>query len=192
MNIFRLAGDVSHLLAIVILLVKIWRSKSCAGKQGTRSILPELGQCTESVLHECFCLCVCVCFFVFFCPPAPEVSGTGVFCLRFNFCFCITPRFCSGAQPRQRRGKTFAERLAACATCDASVWRCSRSRELPTVRFAGDMCCLSHIPCAVLTFDFFLPPPLTPCRYLWEISDAVCPRVYHQVPRLVHQLHLGV
>lgn len=35
MNIFRLAGDVSHLLAIVILLVKIWRSKSCAGRQET-------------------------------------------------------------------------------------------------------------------------------------------------------------
>lgn len=32
MNIFRLAGDVSHLLAIIILLLKIWRSKSCAGR----------------------------------------------------------------------------------------------------------------------------------------------------------------
>lgn len=31
MNIFRLAGDVSHLVAIVILLMKIWWSKSCAG-----------------------------------------------------------------------------------------------------------------------------------------------------------------
>lgn len=32
MNIFRILGDVSHLLAMIILLVKIWRSKSCAGK----------------------------------------------------------------------------------------------------------------------------------------------------------------
>ena len=32
MNVFRLAGDLSHLLAIVILLVKIWRSRSCAGE----------------------------------------------------------------------------------------------------------------------------------------------------------------
>lgn len=32
MNIFRLAGDVSHLVAIIILLLKIWRSKSCAGR----------------------------------------------------------------------------------------------------------------------------------------------------------------
>lgn len=39
MNIFRLAGDVSHLLAIIILLVKIWRSKSCAGKQHTQLFL---------------------------------------------------------------------------------------------------------------------------------------------------------
>lgn len=40
MNIFRILGDVSHLLAIIILLVKIHRSKSCAGecslgKEGT-------------------------------------------------------------------------------------------------------------------------------------------------------------
>lgn len=32
MNIFRLAGDMSHLLAIIILLVKIWKTRSCAGK----------------------------------------------------------------------------------------------------------------------------------------------------------------
>ena len=33
MNLFRLAGDLSHLLAIVILLVKIWRTRSCAGER---------------------------------------------------------------------------------------------------------------------------------------------------------------
>lgn len=31
MNIFRLAGDLSHLLAIIILLIKIWKTRSCAG-----------------------------------------------------------------------------------------------------------------------------------------------------------------
>lgn len=31
MNIFRLAGDLSHLVAIIILLVKIWKTRSCAG-----------------------------------------------------------------------------------------------------------------------------------------------------------------
>lgn len=31
MNIFRLLGDVSHLVAIIILLLKIWKSRSCAG-----------------------------------------------------------------------------------------------------------------------------------------------------------------
>lgn len=32
MNIFRLTGDLSHLAAIIILLLKIWKSRSCAGK----------------------------------------------------------------------------------------------------------------------------------------------------------------
>ncbi|KAG8556564.1 hypothetical protein GDO81_018118 [Engystomops pustulosus] len=30
MNIFRILGDVSHLLAMIILLMKMWKSKSCA------------------------------------------------------------------------------------------------------------------------------------------------------------------
>ncbi|XP_076337061.1 ER lumen protein-retaining receptor 2 [Tachypleus tridentatus] len=39
MNIFRLAGDLSHLLAIIILLVKIWKTRSCAGISGRSQIL---------------------------------------------------------------------------------------------------------------------------------------------------------
>lgn len=39
MNIFRLLGDLSHLLAIVILLLKIWKSRSCAGISGKSQIL---------------------------------------------------------------------------------------------------------------------------------------------------------
>lgn len=31
MNIFRLTGDLSHLLAVIILLMKIWKTRSCAG-----------------------------------------------------------------------------------------------------------------------------------------------------------------
>lgn len=31
MNISRLAGDMSHLLAIILLLLKIWKTRSCAG-----------------------------------------------------------------------------------------------------------------------------------------------------------------
>jgi ER lumen protein retaining receptor len=31
MNIFRLSGDLSHLLAIIILLLKIWKTRSCSG-----------------------------------------------------------------------------------------------------------------------------------------------------------------
>lgn len=38
MNIFRLTGDLSHLAAIIILLLKIWKSRSCAGEQKTKSI----------------------------------------------------------------------------------------------------------------------------------------------------------
>lgn len=32
MNLFRFVGDLSHLLAIIILLVKMWRTRSVAGK----------------------------------------------------------------------------------------------------------------------------------------------------------------
>lgn len=32
MNIFRLLGDFSHLAAIIVLLLKIWATRSCAGK----------------------------------------------------------------------------------------------------------------------------------------------------------------
>lgn len=39
MNVFRLAGDVSHVVAIIILLAKIWRSRSCAGISGKSQIL---------------------------------------------------------------------------------------------------------------------------------------------------------
>ncbi|GJQ72235.1 hypothetical protein Trydic_g3326 [Trypoxylus dichotomus] len=39
MNIFRLIGDLSHLLAIIILLRKIWKSRSCAGISGKSQLL---------------------------------------------------------------------------------------------------------------------------------------------------------
>uniref|UniRef100_A0A646QGG2 ER lumen protein-retaining receptor n=1 Tax=Hemiscolopendra marginata TaxID=943146 RepID=A0A646QGG2_9MYRI len=39
MNIFRLAGDIAHLLAIIILLLKIWKTRSCAGISGRSQIL---------------------------------------------------------------------------------------------------------------------------------------------------------
>ena len=34
MNLFRLVGDLSHLAAILILLLKIWKTRSCAGISG--------------------------------------------------------------------------------------------------------------------------------------------------------------
>lgn len=39
MNIFRFLGDLSHLVAVVILLHKIWRTRSCAGISGKSQIL---------------------------------------------------------------------------------------------------------------------------------------------------------
>lgn len=39
MNIFRLLGDLSHSLAIIILLLKIWKTRSCAGISGKSQIL---------------------------------------------------------------------------------------------------------------------------------------------------------
>ncbi|XP_072932043.1 ER lumen protein-retaining receptor [Epargyreus clarus] len=39
MNIFRLLADLSHLLAVIILLLKIWKTRSCAGISGKSQIL---------------------------------------------------------------------------------------------------------------------------------------------------------
>jgi len=39
MNIFRLAGDLSHLLAIIVLLMKIWKTRSCAGISGKTQVM---------------------------------------------------------------------------------------------------------------------------------------------------------
>ncbi|XP_070712305.1 ER lumen protein-retaining receptor-like [Pempheris klunzingeri] len=39
MNIFRLAGDLSHLIAIILLLWKIWKSRSCSGISGRSQLL---------------------------------------------------------------------------------------------------------------------------------------------------------
>ncbi|XP_017486662.1 PREDICTED: ER lumen protein-retaining receptor 1-B-like [Rhagoletis zephyria] len=39
MNIFRLTGDIAHLTAIIILLLKIWKTRSCSGVSGKSQIL---------------------------------------------------------------------------------------------------------------------------------------------------------
>ncbi|EAW60239.1 ER lumen protein-retaining receptor 3 isoform b [Homo sapiens] len=39
MNVFRILGDLSHLLAMILLLGKIWRSKCCKGISGKSQIL---------------------------------------------------------------------------------------------------------------------------------------------------------
>lgn len=47
MNIFRLIGDMSHLLAIVLLLLKMWKTRSVAGISGKSQILFCLVFCTR-------------------------------------------------------------------------------------------------------------------------------------------------
>ncbi|XP_078539812.1 ER lumen protein-retaining receptor 3 [Lissotriton helveticus] len=39
MNIFRITGDLSHLLAMIMLLWKMWKSQTCAGISGKSQIL---------------------------------------------------------------------------------------------------------------------------------------------------------
>lgn len=39
MNIFRLIGDLSHLAAILVLLSKIWKTRSCSGISGKSQLL---------------------------------------------------------------------------------------------------------------------------------------------------------
>lgn len=39
MNIFRMTGDLSHLLAVMLLLMKIWTTRSCAGISGKSQFL---------------------------------------------------------------------------------------------------------------------------------------------------------
>lgn len=39
MNLFRLLGDLSHLFAVNILLMKIWKTRNCAGISGKSQIL---------------------------------------------------------------------------------------------------------------------------------------------------------
>ena len=46
MNTFRLCGDLSHVLAIFILLAKIWKTKSAAGKRSASVIAARLPRST--------------------------------------------------------------------------------------------------------------------------------------------------
>lgn len=43
MNVFRILGDLSHLLAMILLLGKIWRSKCCKGEGRPRRAVGDPG-----------------------------------------------------------------------------------------------------------------------------------------------------
>ncbi|XP_041362691.1 ER lumen protein-retaining receptor 2 isoform X1 [Gigantopelta aegis] len=47
MNVFRLVGDMSHLLAILILMAKMWKTRSCAGISGKSQIMFALVFCSR-------------------------------------------------------------------------------------------------------------------------------------------------
>ncbi|CAL9055683.1 unnamed protein product [Musa banksii] len=66
MNIFRLAGDMTHLMSVLVLLLKIHAIKSCAGKsrhssEDTRTLCPcfchsILGSCISLKTQELYAL----------------------------------------------------------------------------------------------------------------------------------------
>ncbi|VDM01230.1 unnamed protein product [Schistocephalus solidus] len=47
MNIFRLSGDFCHFVAIIILLLKIWKTRSCSGLSGKSQIAFTVVFCTR-------------------------------------------------------------------------------------------------------------------------------------------------
>lgn len=53
MNIFRLAGDMTHLVSVLVLLLKIHTIKSCAG-----SYLPFLSPIIDTYIVTYACVCV--------------------------------------------------------------------------------------------------------------------------------------
>lgn len=60
MNIFRLLGDISHLLAIIVLLRKIWLSRSCAGESFDHSSFDPSTMSNRSRRSIAFCLLLMV------------------------------------------------------------------------------------------------------------------------------------
>lgn len=80
MNVFRLIADLSHLLAIVVLMIKIWKTKSCAGISGKSQVMYALVFITRyldlftnfvspynTVMKVLFIVCTCITvYFIFF------------------------------------------------------------------------------------------------------------------------------
>ena len=49
MNIFRLCGDMSHLFAMLILLMKVWKTRSVSGVSAKSQVNPPLEQRNSSI-----------------------------------------------------------------------------------------------------------------------------------------------
>jgi hypothetical protein len=52
MNVFRLAGDMMHLLSILVLLLKITGTKSCRGAKTMQMILLKATWCCASKIQH--------------------------------------------------------------------------------------------------------------------------------------------
>ena len=57
MNIFRLAGDMTHLLSIMVLLLKIHATRSCRGISPSRRLGPP--QCSIAIYLKYNCCALC-------------------------------------------------------------------------------------------------------------------------------------
>lgn len=75
MNIFRLAGDMTHLLSIMVLLLKIHATRSCRGISPLRSLgPPQCSTVTDLNYNQIAVLCVVKC-------PASAVVAVSLSCL---------------------------------------------------------------------------------------------------------------
>ena len=74
MNIFRLAGDMSHLLAILLLIAKIWKSKSVAGLSGKSQVEKHFNLVAKISTD-----------FILRCLPNPIFGPSDQFCVRLQY-----------------------------------------------------------------------------------------------------------
>ena len=75
MNIFRLAGDMTHLLSIMVLLLKIHATRSCRGISTSRNLGPtQYSTATDLNYKQTAVLCVVKC-------PASTVAAVRLSCL---------------------------------------------------------------------------------------------------------------
>lgn len=162
MNIFRLAGDVSHLVAIVILLMKIWWSKSCAGMtQISLFIFFNSLMCDWFDTGQCRNVAICTRMLCLAMYTNNKVSG----CRRFKCASDVA---------------MLAKHSEAAATLTHQIKSAAQPSENKTAA--------SHFGMVYLCFGRFLASTSGIAsylslffRHLWEVSVAVGTCFHHQV-----------